>query len=268
MITSTNAKSDRDKYLEEGFVLGPKLLPDDLIDKVNLAMDAVIRGEYETGLKPQDWFWKEGDDPNKKLRKIDQPHLSNKTIHAAICYPQIAQWVAGITGAKKLQVFSVQLLHKPGGGNSQGSIGWHHDFQYWGSWFMPGLEAFTVWMAVRDVTESSGPMCFARGSHNWKLVNGGDFFGGSKGEVDYLKAHIPEGAKWDEVSAVMPAGAVSLHHQLTLHGSRPNVSNQPRRSLAFHLCTETNIPNPKRQADYDYVGKLDDPWECPVIYQI
>ncbi len=257
----------RETYATEGFVLGPRLLPNNLLKRTNAAIDEVIAGKYETGIEPLDWWWEPDDDPEKKLRKIDQPHLANRTIHEAICYPQIAQWAAGVTKARQLQVFAVQLLHKPGGGDPLGTIGWHHDFRYWGPWFQPGLEAYTVWLAISDVYENSGPMCYVRGSHLWKLADGGDFEGTS-GEEDYHKARMPQDAQWDEVPAVMPAGACSLHHQLTLHGSRANTSSMTRRSLAVHLCTESGIPNPDRKSEYDYVGKLEHPWECPIVYQV
>ena len=265
-VDMLSVQTTQESYCRDGYVLGPKLLPDDLLTRTHAAIDQVIAGEYETGIEPLDWWWESEDDPNKKLRKIDQPHLANRTLHEAICYPEISQWAAAVTGARRLQVFAVQLLHKPGGGDPLGSIGWHHDFRYWGPWFQPGLHAFTLWLAVSDVHENSGPMCYVRGSHMWKLGDGGDFEGTS-GEEDYHKAHLPAGALWDEVPAVMPAGSFSLHHQLTLHGSRANISDTARRSLAIHLCTESGIPNPDRKSEYDYVGHLEDPWECPIIYE-
>jgi ectoine hydroxylase-related dioxygenase (phytanoyl-CoA dioxygenase family) len=33
----------------------------------------------------------------------------------------------------------------------------------------------------------------------------------------------------------LPAGAVSFHHCLTIHGSRPNLSDAPRLSLVVHM---------------------------------
>ena len=39
-------------------------------------------------------------------------------------------------------------------------------------------------------------------------------------------------------TAILPPGGVSLLHNLTLHGSEPNLSDGPRGSLAIHMRSE------------------------------
>ncbi|MDC0936137.1 phytanoyl-CoA dioxygenase family protein [Pirellulales bacterium] len=259
-------QSARTHYLSEGFVQGPKLFSDSDLQRYNAAFDAVMQGEWDTGKPPRDEWWEDGDDPARKLRKIDQPHVSNRTLHDAICHSGIARWAASVSGAKKLRAFAVQLLHKPPGGDPSAQIGWHHDFRYWGPWFEPDTcEAFTIWIAMSDVYPDSGPMCFVRGSHRWELDFGGDFNDQLDGN-ERERYGIPEDAEWDEVPDVMPAGAFSLHHQFLFHGSRPNTSDSARRSLAIHVCTDRAIPKPGVHAEYDYAAKMSDPWECPTIY--
>jgi ectoine hydroxylase-related dioxygenase (phytanoyl-CoA dioxygenase family) len=53
---------------------------------------------------------------------------------------------------------------------------------------------------------------------------------------------VPDGESWAEVEAVLPAGGVSFHNLLTIHGSEPNRSDTPRRSLAIHIRTENSRP--------------------------
>lgn len=263
---SVDISIGRSRYAKNGYVQGPRLLSEDEILRSNAAIDAVMRGEWETGKPPRDAWWEEGDDPARKLRKIDQPHLANRTLHDLVCNPGISRWAANITGAKTLRAFAVQLLHKPPGGDPSAQIGWHHDFRYWGPWFETDTcEAFTIWVALSDVQMDSGPMCFVRGSHLWELDAGGDFsdeFDGNERE----RYGAPEDAEWDEVLDVMPAGAFSLHHQFLFHGSRPNTSGSARRSLAIHVCTDRAVPKPGVHAEYDYAAKMIDPWECPTIY--
>lgn len=266
-----------DKFGCDGFYLAPPILPADLIERVTASMDRVMFEVYETGVPPRR-SWNPGDDP-KRIRKIDQAHLSDRTIYELASHPEIGRWAASLLGASRIQLWASQMLYKPpvdsansvGPGNSggpgspgggvSGNVGWHQDMQYWK--YLDG-ELFTAWVAVSDVTAESGPMRFLRGSHRWGLLDSGDFFGHDH-EAQRKDIPVPEGEAWDEVEAVLPSGAVSFHDRHTYHASGPNVSDAPRRSFAFHLRTENARPVDGR-TDY-YVQHLDDPAYCPVLYE-
>ena len=254
------------RYLDEGFAFGPRVLSPELIGRVNDGMDAVMAGEYETGCEPLDPFWGDDKDPKFHLRKINQAHFANHAINEAISHAGLGQAVAALTGAKMVQVWATQLLHKPGGPEAVGQVGWHQDYQYWSTWWTPESEVFTAWLALSDIEEASGPMCFVPGSHRWGLIPEGDFHGLADEETQ--QKILPSGQAWREVAALMPAGAFSLHHRLTVHGSRPNRSATARRSFAIHLRTENSTPTPETVDYYhNYVDCLDDLHVCPVIYQ-
>ncbi|MBI4552128.1 MAG: phytanoyl-CoA dioxygenase family protein [Candidatus Latescibacteria bacterium] len=251
----------RARFQREGYCLTPPIIPLELIQRVIPHMDAVITGQYETGVPPHSRQWNPGDDP-QKIRKIDQSHLSDRTIFELICHPEIGRWAAELLDARMIQVWATQLLYKPPGGNVSGNVGWHQDKQYWPYW---EGEVFTAWVAVSDVTEASGPMRFVRGSHRWGLREGGNFFE-SDHHMQRQQIQIPDGHTWDEAAAVLPSGAVSFHHHFTCHGSGPNTTTWPRRSFALHLRTERS--RPVEGASNYYISHLDDPAVCPVIYRV
>ncbi|MXW03706.1 MAG: phytanoyl-CoA dioxygenase family protein [Gemmatimonadetes bacterium] len=251
-----------ERYRRDGFFFSPPIIPTDLISRVTASMDAVMAGEYETGEPPRR-SWNPGDDP-KCIRKIDQAHLSDRTIYELASHPAIGHWASVLLGAKRVQLWASQMLYKPPAGPDggvTGNVGWHQDKQYWR--YLEG-ELFTAWVAVSDVTAASGPMRFLRGSHRWGLLDSGDFFGHDH-EAQRKDIPVPEGESWVEVEAVLPPGAVSFHDRHTYHASGPNVSNAPRRSFAFHLRTENTRPVEGRN-DY-YLQHLDDPAYCPVLYE-
>ena len=253
----------RQQYQTDGFLLHrAPVLSVAQIEAARRGMEAVRDGIYDTGTPPADSPWKPGDDPDK-LCKIEQPQLANFALREAIGSPELGRIAGEITGAQRVQVWWVQLLIKPSTAPNQSAatnVGWHQDQQYWKAWD-EGSELFTAWLALSDVTLEAGAMSFVPGSQDWGLLEGGNFFGQDQSELRQNIA-LPAGASWQEVPATLPPGGVSFHHRLLFHGSGPNVSGQPRLSLAIHLRTEKSAAPP----DSWGARYLDDPQICPVIY--
>lgn len=249
----------REAFALDGFCLCPQVIEPELLERVVPHMDAVLDGRYETGVAPHRRFWNPGDDPGL-LRKVDDAHWSDRTIYELVTHPAIGQWAAAVTGAGMVQLWSVQLLHKPPG-SSAASVGWHQDMPYWRRWFEG--EVFVAWLAVSDVGADAGPMRYVRGSHRWGMVEGGDFFSSDVAGVR-SRLGLPEGAPWQEVPAILAPGAFSLHHNLVLHGSGPNTSGVPRRSFAIHLRTERS--RPLAGDDVHYVTGLGDLERHPLMF--
>ncbi len=75
---------------------------------------------------------------------------------------------------------------------------------------------------------------------------------------------MPEGQRWEEVSPLPLPGGVNTHHHLVFHGSGPNQSGRPRRSLAIHMRSEGSRPaDDDREGLARHIDNLD---ICPVIH--
>lgn len=247
----------KSQYEEDGFLFSPPLIPDDLVERVVPRMDAVLAGQYATGMKPHAVRFS-SQDPAGKLRRIDQPHLCDNLIRRVVTHPDMGEWIAGVLGAKWLQVWAAQMLVKPPTGEATGSVGWHQDKSYWPYW---EGEVFTVWLAIANVTEHSGPLRYVRGSHHWGLIHGDP----ERHDIALQRQEInvPPSAKWEEVPVILPPGAFAVQHGYTLHGSGPNFNSEPRRSFLLHMRTERSRPT----ADNYYTEHLDNPLYAPVIYK-
>jgi len=256
--TSLEASS----FAKDGYYIhAAPLLDPGTIASVVQGMESVRDGAYETGIPPEDSPWKPGDDP-RRLVKVEMPQQCNRAIMTAVANPRLGELAARVTGAEMIQAWWVQLLMKPPvapGEDFATNVGWHQDGQYWDCW-EPGSEVFTAWLALSDVTESSGAMRFVPGSHTWGLLNQGDFYGQ---ELDG-QIQVPEGRIWHEVVDVLPPGGVSFHHNLTLHASGPNTSARPRLSLAIHLRTEKSAA--KNGVRRGLTAFIDDTERCPVLW--
>lgn len=254
----------RAAFEHDGVVLLPHaVVPEAIVRGASAGMDALMRGEYETGVPPQPSYWNPGDDPGK-LVKIEMPQVANRAIMALVAHPALGRAAAELTGARMVQVWWVQLLIKPSAdpGHTSPHVGWHQDRQYWKQW-EEGSELFTAWVACSDVTSEAGPVRHVRGSHRWGLLGQGDFFA-PDAERQRDQIRVPPGQSWEEIEAVLPPGGVSFHDQLTLHGSGTNRSGAPRRSFAIHLRTERSRPVGDRREGLTRF--IDDEGYCPVIH--
>jgi ectoine hydroxylase-related dioxygenase (phytanoyl-CoA dioxygenase family) len=253
-------------FEQDGFLIAPHVIPEDLLARVRLRIEAVRAGQYETGIAPTGTPPSEAVAP-KALVKIDNAHRSDRTILELVSHPAIGRLAAAITGASFVQVFATQLLIKPPAAAAQGqsNVGWHQDQEYWDA-ALEG-ELLTAWVAISDVTADSGPMRFVRGSNHWGLLKSGDFF---SGDMAGIKQRIQEkhgGGSWEEVAAVLPPGGVSFHHRLTVHGSGPNHGAGPRVSFVVHLRTEkSGLRKGVTWQQAGYLNDFADPVGSPVCH--
>jgi ectoine hydroxylase-related dioxygenase (phytanoyl-CoA dioxygenase family) len=123
-------------------------------------------------------------------------------------------------------------------------------------------DVVTVWIALDTMDDEIGPLQYVHGSHLWNrhskntqsyiVGSTNQFFDNQRGGRDllYAAAHAaqvipaPDINQSNDISsclnivslAGLPAGAMSIHHGCTWHGSGPNKSkNRPRRGLGIHF---------------------------------
>jgi len=250
-------------YVRDGFHLQREpILSAARVARAVTGMDQIRRGVYDTGAAPEPSQWNPGDDP-ARLCKIELPQKASRGIRELVSDPGLGAYVADVTGAEAVQVWWTQLLYKPSASaRSAPVIGWHQDRFFWRAW-EEGSDLFTAWVALSDVDAASGPMKFVPGSHHWGFRAQGAF------QTDDIEATrdmitVPAGERWREVPALLPPGGVSAHHNLVCHGSAPNQSGRPRRSLAIHMRTQASAPVAgKREGLTRHIDNLE---YCPVIF--
>lgn len=140
--------------------------------------------------------------------------------------------VARALGAARVQLLQDSLLYKPA--HDGGSVEWHQDRTYIG--YLEPASIATLRIALVPEDDENGCMRVVPGSHRWGHI--GENQSLSATSVASLLPHLAD----DQRAAVEHArslplepGDVSIHHCLTMHGSPPNRSDRPRRTILLRM---------------------------------
>ncbi|MBE7454899.1 MAG: phytanoyl-CoA dioxygenase family protein [Kofleriaceae bacterium] len=166
-------------------------------------------------------------------------------------------------GASRVQLLQDTVLVKPAA--HPGAVAWHQDRSY--LTYLDPPAVVTVRLALTPCTLASGCLRVLDGSHRWEHV--GENLALRRGSVEDELLAVPDalraGAAGTEVARELEPGDVSLHHCLTFHGSRPNTSARPRKTLVLRLfdgacrLVPDRLPSPEAVAHFptDADGHLD-----------
>lgn len=222
-------------YREQGYWIAPKILSDSELAEIREHHLRVVTGTYETGRPPHSRNTAP-EDPLNRLVKIDNSYWSDAVLARLVLHPTIGAIAARLAGASAIRLWHDQLLYKPPQQENHASaVGWHQDWHYWQC--AEPADMLTAWVALVDVDEQNGCMEVVPESHKWGLLAESDFF---EQDLETLQKSIEKntGKTFRTVPLKLPAGAVSFHHCLTIHGSRPNHSDGPRVSMVIHMMPD------------------------------
>jgi ectoine hydroxylase-related dioxygenase (phytanoyl-CoA dioxygenase family) len=232
-------------YREHGWYISKRIFTDEEIDAAVAGSERFYAGEREDfplpeatrDAIPRGWVPEDGD----VLRKNDYTSLQNRELRRLVHKPLLGAVASRLTGAP-IRLWHDQLLYKPPlRGQSAANVGWHTDRQYWRVCSSESM--LTAWVPFHDSFEEQGTITMIDGSHRWPDNTFDlDFW---NVDLDALQERFQTGG--EEVRRVpmnLPRGHVSFHSCKTIHGSGPNLSDRPRRSIAIHLQDGPNRYQP------------------------
>lgn len=266
-------------YREHGWYISKKIYSDEEIDQAREGMEAIYRGRLQRPadgpLRTFDFVWQFGPG----LRKSDYASFFNGALARLVRKPVLAAIAARLAGTAEIRLWHDQLLYKPSQrDNPPASVGWHTDRMYWKSCSSDNM--LTAWIPFHDADETIGTITMIDGSHSWP-DNSSDlnFF---SSDLEGLEARFKTGgAGIKKVPMLLHKGQVSFHNCLTIHGSGPNLTAQPRRSIAVHLQDKANHYRRFHYPDGTLAGHENDnltkdkqgrpdygnPQVCPVLFR-
>ncbi len=266
-------------YQEHGWYISRPIFSD-------AQLDATLAGSERFYAGERDWVMPDGTPDflygwrgNPGLRKNDYASLVNRELHALVHHPLIGAIAACLAGVPVIRLWHDQLLYKPSDDPAcPANVGWHTDRGYWKT--CSSVQMLTCWIPFHDCDAAMGTVSMVDGSNQWPdNTTALNFF---SNDLDGLEQQFVTGGKpVVKTPMTLKKGQASFHSCLTIHGSGPNRTEKPRRSLAVHLqdgdnhWREERYPNGTLAQHFNdtLVRKTEagfpdysDPRVCPVLW--
>jgi ectoine hydroxylase-related dioxygenase (phytanoyl-CoA dioxygenase family) len=159
---------------------------------------------------------------------ISTAHLKYPEVYDLLRHPRIVAVVKDLLGENVIGWGSHYFCKMPRDGKR---VSWHQDASYWP---LTPSRTVTVWLAIDDADTENACMRFIPGSHlyghlTWRLSEDdeGNVLNQTIAEVERFGAPVDD---------VLRAGKISIHSDLTLHGSEANDSDRRRCGLTLRYC--------------------------------
>jgi len=225
--------SQIERFNADGFLVLERYLTPEEVAIARARFEPLFRGEFETGLYPDEWNWRAGRDPADRTRQICNGWKSDRTVAGIVLKEEIGRHCALLAGWPGARIGQDNVLWKPPGAKA---LGFHQDDSY-GAWVVPS-GFLTCWMALDDTSAAGGTIEYARGSHRWgRFAPLGEFHAPEDYREALHRAAAAVGARVELVPIEVAAGGCVFHAGGTWHGSDVNRSSQPRRSLVSHCLS-------------------------------
>ncbi|MDD9875589.1 MAG: phytanoyl-CoA dioxygenase family protein, partial [Gammaproteobacteria bacterium] len=155
-------KDDLAAFARDGFLITRRVLDDAFIARLRERFEALFRGEFETGVSPDEVNWREGESDPALTRQICNGWKADRTLAQVTLAAPVGEAIARLAGWSGARVIQDNALWKPPGARA---LGMHQDNAYL-AWYAP-REMLSCWIPLDDTTAAGGTLVIARGSHRW-----------------------------------------------------------------------------------------------------
>jgi ectoine hydroxylase-related dioxygenase (phytanoyl-CoA dioxygenase family) len=228
------------RYGEDGFLVLQRFLEPELARRLRGRFDGLFRGEFETGIQPDEWNWREGRDAADRARQICNCWKSDRLVASIVLSETVGRLCAKLAGWPGARISQDNVIWKPPHAKA---LGFHQDDSYTG-WIDPA-HYVTCWIALDDTTAAGGTIEYARGSHKWEIAPPiVEFHAPADYRREFREAATKAGVSAEIVPIEVPAGGCAFHSGRTWHGSDANRATTPRRSVVAHCMSSAAMFHP------------------------
>ena len=219
-----------DEFNKNGFIILDRFIDLKYLENLRKKFEPLFKGEFETGIYPDEWNWKFEKDPDDVTRQICNAWKSDNLIREIVCNRIIGEFCSKLMNWRGSKLIQDNILWKPPGGKT---LSFHQDAAY-DDWIIPQT-MMTCWMPLDNVSKVTGTLEYVKGSHKWELQPPNSEFHSPDEYKKNLNKYANKNHKKIEIVHVeVPAGGVSFHHGYIWHGSGVNLSKNNRRAIVSH----------------------------------
>ncbi|MEQ8662954.1 MAG: phytanoyl-CoA dioxygenase family protein [Gammaproteobacteria bacterium] len=247
MFELTISDEQVEQFHADGFIVVDRIISDADVALLRERFDHLFRGEWETGLTPDEVNWRAGRDPEDVTRQLCNGWKADRYLASVVLRVDIGRACARLGRWPGTRISQDNILWKPPGGKA---LGFHQDSSYEKWTTIP--DWVSCWIALDDTTAAGGTVEYVRGSNHWGesgMIE--QFHAPDDPATDLVKAAQRAGVSdIERVPVVVKAGGGAFHSGWTWHGSDVNRSAHPRRSVVAHCMSSATRFHP------DYVGYI------------
>ena len=165
----------------------------------------------------------------------------------------MARLAAELMGASRINLYDEHLLIKEPGADTP--TWWHHDLPYFR---IKGSQICSFWVPLDPVTEATGSVRFAAGSHAWgKMfrpvkIGQGDFVAETEQFLETAPDIDGDPERYPTICFDLDPGDVAVFHGATLHAANGNPLPTPRRAVSLRFCGDDITWYPGRHSPTFY----------------
>lgn len=228
------SKDQKSLFHKQGYLVVENFNEPELLTTALARFESLFRGEFETGLQPDEWNWREGESPSDHSRQICNGWKSDRAIARLVLDETVGQNCAQLMGWPGARINQDNVIWKP---PEAKPLGFHQDDTYQ-DWIEPA-SMVTCWMALDDTSKEGGTIEYVRGSNHWPVASEKFTFHAPSDYHEGLKHAAGQlGIKNYIVDKLeVKTGDVVFHHGRTWHGSGRNETTHPRRSVVSHCMS-------------------------------
>jgi ectoine hydroxylase-related dioxygenase (phytanoyl-CoA dioxygenase family) len=230
------SQSQIEDFRRDGFVAVPSVLDAPTVEDLRDRFPRLFRGDFDTGVFPDEWHWREGMSLPDITRHMANAWKSDLGVARLALSAAVGRAAGRLTGWDGVRLGQDTIWWKT---PESKAIVLHQDTSFMD--YLEPAQTLTCWVVLDDTHRDAGTLEYVPGSQDWPLtpippdfLSSDDYRAPMKHAAEAADITPPE-----PVYIEVPAGSVVFHAGETWHGSGPNKTrDRVRRSIGVHMLPD------------------------------